>query len=480
MALKVLLADSDREWLASTKKQLLDSSYDVEFVENGKEVQLSLYNNEFFALVINFSIENYSLSQVLKFIKNNVKNAMTVVVVVDEEINEEDIDEKQLKRLGVIEVIHKKEGYELLREALEGHLSLGDVVSNLKKRDGVSNEVEVSEDDSKFASIKISEFVAGKNVLFDVFIRLSSGKYVKILHAGDIFSRERIDKYKKKEVERLYFLSADRKKYVQYQSYITKKMLANPKAPIALKETLLKNTAEKYVEELYSRGVKPQIIEQGKEICESVFKMVEKEKDLFKLLRDLNSFDPNAFNHSYTVTLFAGAIIKQFEWQSKATIETTSLACMFHDIGKINLPEGLIDKHPAELNDDQMQAYRHHPEDGAKMVEGNRLISNSVQQIILQHHEYYDGSGFPKGIKGNKILTLANIVRLADDFVRLVEEKKCKTTEALKILLQDSESSRRYNSSIVENFIKVFVDPEKISASSKSVIPGNSRIVKKR
>lgn len=481
MGLKVLLADSDREWLATTKKSLMEGGYEVEHVENGKEVQLSLYNNQYFALVINFSVENYPLSQVLKFVKNNVTTNMTIVVCVNEDVGESEVDENKLKKSRVTEVVKKADGYSALQEALEGNLSLGELVQNLKKKDGVSEEVEVSADDAKFTSIKIEEFVAGKNVLFDVYVRLSSGRYVKILHAGDTFSKDRINKYKEKKVEFLYFMTADRKKYVQYQSFVTKKMVNNSRVPVAIKEQLLKNTAEKYVEELFSRGVKPQVIEQGKDICETVYNLVEKEKNLFKLLRDFTMIDLNAFNHSYAVTLFASAIIKQFEWQSRATIETTSLACMFHDIGKINFPEGLINKHPSQLNDEERISYEKHPEIGAQMIDGNRLISNSVQQIIIQHHECYNGTGFPRGIKGSKILTLANIVKLSDDFVRLIEEKKCSPTEALKQLLSNQEAVRKYNSSIVENFIKVFVDPEKLAATAnKSVIPANSRIVKKK
>lgn len=481
MGLKILLADSDREWLASTKKSLLDGGYEIEHVENGKEIQLSLYNKEFFALIVNFSIENYPLGQVLKFIKNNVTNNMTIIVVVNDDVDESEVDVSKLKKIRVTEVVYKKDGFTSIQDALEGNLSLGELVQNLKKRDGVSEEVEVSEDDSKFTSVLIGEFVAGKNVLFDVYVRLNSGRYVKILHAGDTFSKERINKYKEKEVKYLFFQTSDRKKYVQYQSYVTRKMVDKSKAPTALKEQLLRNTAEKYVEELFSRGVKPQVVMQGKEICETVYSLVEKEKNLYKLLRDFSLFDPNAFNHSYAVTLFASAIIKQFEWQSKATIETTSLACMFHDIGKMDLPEGLIGKHPEKLNDEERISYEKHPELGAKLIDGNRLISNSVQQIIIQHHECYNGTGFPRGIKGSKILTLANIVKLSDDFVRLVEDKECSSTEALKMILGNSESIRKYNSSIVENFIKVFVDPEKLAATAnKSIIPSNSRVVKKR
>jgi DNA-binding NtrC family response regulator len=155
LALKVLLADSDRQWLATTKQELLNGGYVVDFVENGKEVQLKLYNEEFFSCIINFSIENYTLLQVLKFIKNNVRSSMTVVVVVDDDVPDEEVNESSLKKLGVAEIVKKGGGHPALLEALEGHLSLGDVVQNLPKRDGVSEEEEVSEEDSQFTSIII-------------------------------------------------------------------------------------------------------------------------------------------------------------------------------------------------------------------------------------------------------------------------------------------------------------------------------------
>ena len=82
---------------------------------------------------------------------------------------------------------------------------------------------------------------------------------------------------------------------------------------------------------------------------------VKKEDDMYKLLRSYQDFDPNAFTHAYLVTLFSSCIIKQFEWQSKATIETTALACMFHDIGKMKLPPELLSLHPTNMSEDQLE-----------------------------------------------------------------------------------------------------------------------------
>jgi putative nucleotidyltransferase with HDIG domain len=235
---------------------------------------------------------------------------------------------------------------------------------------------------------------------------------------------------------------------------------------------------EKFIEETYTVGMKPQVIEQAKEVCENVFNLIESQTDLFTILRSYQNFDPNAFSHAFLVTLYSTAIIKQFEWQSKSTIETTAMACMFHDIGKTMLPKEFIELRPQDMTPEQLEQYKQHPELGMKLIESNRMINNSVKQVILQHHEAYDGTGFPHEKKGNKILTLANIVCLADDFVHIMIDQKLQPTDALKKILMNKDLVKRYNSMIVERFIKVFVDPAKIQKDMS--LPLNSRVVNGR
>ncbi|MBC7540404.1 MAG: HD domain-containing protein, partial [Bacteriovorax sp.] len=164
--------------------------------------------------------------------------------------------------------------------------------------------------------------------------------------------------------------------------------------------------------------------------------------------------------------------------QSKTTIETTAMACMFHDIGKILLPKEFINLRPKDMSPEQLEMYKKHPELGLQVVEASRAINNSVKQIIIQHHEAYDGTGFPFEKKGNKILTLANIVCLADDFVHIMIDDKLQPTDALRKILTDKVGVKRYNTILVEKFINVFVDPEKIH--KEIALPTNSRIVGQR
>ena len=154
------------------------------------------------------------------------------------------------------------------------------------------------------------------------------------------------------------------------------------------------------------------------------------------------------------------------------------MACMFHDIGKTLLPKEFIGLRTKDMSPEQLEMYKKHPELGYQILENNRGLNNSVKQIILQHHEAFDGTGYPFQKKGNKILTLANIVCLADDFVHIMMDHKIQPTEALRKILVNKEGVKRYYSVLIEKFIKVFVDPEKIQKEAM-ILPSNSRVVKK-
>ena len=454
--LKILLAHPSSEWLEASSELVSSQGYEVVTADSGKQAQIAIAQDKFFTAVISEDLANHSGSQVLTFAKS--KSTGLGVIFLAEEFE----GDKWIK-LGAQSVLPKDATIEEILRIFEGGKSVDDLLAGTERREGVSDEVEVSESDTAFTSIKIGEFYSSKAVLFDVFIQLGSGRYVKILHAGDTFSQERIDKYKnEKNVEYLWFKTADRSKYIKYQSHLTEKLVGSQKVPVEMKARFLKNVTSKYVEEVMSEGLKPQIIEQGKEICEQVYQLVEKDKSLYKLLRSYQDFDPSAVDHAYLITLFSTSIIKQFEWQSQTTIETASMACMFHDIGKMKMPPKLLNTRPGDMSPEELELYQNHPVIGAEMIDGKNLINNSVKQIVLQHHEYYDGTGFPFKKKGSKILTLANIICLVDDFVHMMIMKKLKPTEALKLILIDQSLVSRYNTVIVENFIKIFVEPEKL------------------
>ncbi len=477
MPLKILIADENIEWAKKLKNYLEEVPYQVDLAHNGKEAQLNVYNNDYFAVILNPSIKNHSGLQVLTYISKNMEGQTIFILLEDESLLKTDeLSEEALQKKGVNDILVKPILNQELTTLLESYQSLSDVVSNLKKKDGVSDEEEVKEADNKFTKVHIDKFYPSQAVLFDVFVRINDNRYVKILHSGDTFSQERINKYKnEKNIDHLYFKHKDRRKYIQYTNFLAKKLIDNKKVSSSSKVGLLSTVSEKYVEELFHNGVKTQVVDQAKEIASNVYKVVEDQKDLYQTLREFQELDPSQFTHSFVTSLYSSAIVKQFPWQSKMTIETIAMAAMFHDIGKTKLPKNFMDARPEDLTPEELELYYKHPELGVEIVGKNKLINNSVKQVILQHHECYNGTGFPHQLKGTQVSTLGNILCLVDDFVHIMIKTKKSPTEALRYILTSQEQVSRYNSVIIENFIKVFVDPNTIQSGENTKVTSKAQ-----
>lgn len=481
--LKILLVDPDGAWLSKAKNYLINQMYEVVDANSGRDAQLALYNHKFFAVLLNYDIQNHPCIEVLKFIRTNYPNQRVILILDSKDpIDKGEISEEKLSKMGIAEILIRPFELTHIKDTLEGYKTLKELLAGMVKNDGVSEEQEVQMDDLNFSSINIDEFYSSQSVFFDIYIKIKANKYLKILHMGDNFSKERVDKYKnERQVHFLYFHNSDRRRFIEYNKFVVKKMIESKTISGDKKISQLKNVSEKFIDEAYTVGVKSQVVEQGKEVCENVYNLVQNQPDLHLVLRRLEDFDPSALAHSFLVTLYSAAIIRQFEWQSETTIQTAAMACMFHDIGRTLLPKEFINLRPKDMTPEQLELFKTHPELGVKAVENCRELSAPIKQIIIQHHEAYDGTGYPYKKKGIKIFALANIICLVDDFVHIMIDEKLQPTDALCKILTDKEAAKRYNSMSLEKFIHVFADPKKIRKdaglpSLDGRVVGNRRI----
>ena len=93
---------------------------------------------------------------------------------------------------------------------------------------------------------------------------------------------------------------------------------------------------------------------------------------------------------------------------------TLMYGAYMHDIGKINIDKNVLMK-TEKLTDEEWAALKRHPVDGANVIQNINSLK-SVMPLILQHHERYDGRGYPYGLKGEEIDPLARILSVADSF----------------------------------------------------------------
>ena len=169
--------------------------------------------------------------------------------------------------------------------------------------------------------------------------------------------------------------------------------------------------------------------------------------------------DPYTAGHQRNVSLLAAAIARDMGL-SQHDIEGIRLAAVVHDIGKISVPAEILSK-PAKLSAIEFELIKLH------VWAGHDIIKNvdfpwPVAQMILQHHERLDGSGYPNGIKGDEILIGARIIAVADVVEAMMQRRPYREALGLDVALAEIEARKgtRYDPAAVDACINLFHNKE--------------------
>jgi putative nucleotidyltransferase with HDIG domain len=143
------------------------------------------------------------------------------------------------------------------------------------------------------------------------------------------------------------------------------------------------------------------------------------------------------YQHSLLVTGLAVAFGQKIG-ASRADRQRLSCAGMLHDIGKARISVAILEK-PGRLDQHEMDQMKKHPEYGFNALEGVAGLHKEMLDIVIHHHEYLDGSGYPHGLCANEICDLVRMVTIADIFGALLERRSYKppmpSADAYKILV---------------------------------------------
>ncbi len=187
---------------------------------------------------------------------------------------------------------------------------------------------------------------------------------------------------------------------------------------------------------------------------------------LFKLAQTLNDFisfkDNYTRGHCERVANYAEALGHAIDMNDEE-LEDLILAANLHDIGKIALPDAVITK-TDKLNDLEFNLMKKHVQLGASLLPGNEL--GYLKDAVRAHHEKYDGSGYPDGLKGDEIPKLAQILAIADSFDAMTSQRSYNHVKSAKEAFEDLKRHTKpygvddglgvfYNPKLVDVFIEV-------------------------
>lgn len=132
---------------------------------------------------------------------------------------------------------------------------------------------------------------------------------------------------------------------------------------------------------------------------------------VFDMLHSMRNFDDASYVHCINVALISAIIGKWMNYSDEDIIQLT-LAGLMHDIGKLIIPDQILNK-PGRLSEGEYAIMKTHSVLGYKKIK-DVTMSPAIKEACLLHHERYDGSGYPFGLKGNEIPDFAKIIAIAD------------------------------------------------------------------
>ncbi|NDY55668.1 HD-GYP domain-containing protein [Desulfovibrio sulfodismutans] len=195
-------------------------------------------------------------------------------------------------------------------------------------------------------------------------------------------------------------------------------------------------------------------IERSEAFVSDVISSVARNREALTGLCKLRFYDEYSYTHSINVTVLATAF-GQFLGLPEDELHPLGLAALFHDIGKANIPREVLNK-PGRLDDREFQVIKRHPLESYVILKGMGALASKVLSAIVEHHEKYDGSGYPRGIGGEEVSMFARIISLADVYDALTSERVYKKgmppSQALGVMYGMREKD--FHPTMVERFIK--------------------------
>lgn len=163
--------------------------------------------------------------------------------------------------------------------------------------------------------------------------------------------------------------------------------------------------------------------------------------------------------------MFSAILAKNLNWVGDKTINKLVMGALLHNIGLVRLPQRMDTIQEDQMTGALLEFYQLHPLFGVQMLDDIKYEDETVKQIIFQHHEKIDGSGFPHKLSGNKIFPLARIVGFSSFFAQRMVERSQPPLECMKDLLREKQPLKCYDIQVIQALTDCFLNFKKGEAA---------------
>ncbi len=272
------------------------------------------------------------------------------------------------------------------------------------------------------AKFSISELAANSVTDFDLFTKINDTWFL-YASSGYFWRSNEISRLKKYGIHFFHYSTTEQKRVETYRALGTLELGAKLDPGLSVEERLrfLMQKSAGLTELLFTCSLGPSFIIHAKQIVNDLLQMLLEDEPVLVHMKDL-SVGSSYFNeHGFKVAAFALTLAIKLTLRDPAHLLQIGLGALLHDVGQVQFGKEMLFR-PAKLDLDETKRMIKHPIYGALELEQFH-VDFITAQIVQQHHERLDGSGYPQGMQRYEILPEVVVVMIADIYDGLVSSR---------------------------------------------------------
>jgi HD-GYP domain-containing protein (c-di-GMP phosphodiesterase class II) len=327
----------------------------------------------------------------------------------------------------------------------------------------------------KYAPLPLERVKVGEAVPFELFLKMkdkksAAPKIVRCCTPGDTFQQDWFEKLKRLQIQWVYYSLTDVDKIFAYLQKNLDDRLKFGDLSEEEKAQEVYELTQVWVMRFFTADKRRtgEQITLALSLVDDLLEAVKCSSYNALLLLEIKKQNFYVYTHSVNCCLLGLAFANYLGWKADKA-RGFGLGAMIHDLGYSRLPRQLLEKKEGPTEDDQSKIQRH-PIEGFRMLQSFAHLPWEALQMVLQHHENGDGSGYPEGLKLSAIHTWARIMRIIDSYEALTNERPWRPPlppkEALWTMRQEWEERKIYDHQYLLAFISFLAGRARRAARS--------------
>ena len=276
---------------------------------------------------------------------------------------------------------------------------------------------------AEYLPVDLSSLKTDTKVGCDLYLLVKSGtdsRYILYCRGDAIFESSKREMLLGKNISRLFITKEDQQKYYEYLENNFQSIISDTKLSSDEKTKIVHGAATNIVKDLFN-DPRSGSIERTKTFAYNMVDYVLKDTSAAQSLLKIAVHEYYTYTHCVNVAAVGTLFAKDFGLEDK-DLKGLCSGILLHDVGKTKISTDILNK-KGKLTKEEFDEIKKHPELGAEVLDETGTEFKEERIITLQHHENYDGSGYPYGLAKNEIHPSGKIARIIDVYDALTTKR---------------------------------------------------------